>query len=95
MNPVVELDAAPEPARTSPLANSLGVLGLDSLASLIGPHIIVVLPDCAREALRGINQDLSNNEPYVTILNPSEDSTPLWVIPVAKGGERIKAERAK
>jgi len=61
----------------------------------IGPHIMVVLPDSAREALRGINQDLSNNEPYVTLLNPSSDSTPLWVIPVAKGGERIKAERAK
>jgi hypothetical protein len=45
---------------------------------------MVVLPDSAKEALRGINQDLSNNEPYVTLLNSSADSTPTWVIPVAK-----------
>jgi hypothetical protein len=61
----------------------------------VGPHIMVVLPDSASEALRGLNQDLSNDEPYVTLLTPSQDSTPLLVIPVAKGGERIKAERAK
>ena len=61
----------------------------------IGPHIMIVLPDSARDALRGINQDLSNNQPYVTFLGPSDDSTPLWVIPVAKGGERIKAGPAE
>jgi len=54
-----------------------------------GPHVMVVLPDSAKEALRGINTDLSKNEPYVTLLNPSADSTPLWVIPVAKAGERL------
>ena len=61
----------------------------------VGPHIMIVLPDTARDALRGINQDLSNNQPYVTFLGPSHDSTPLWVIPVAQGGERIKAEPAE
>jgi hypothetical protein len=61
----------------------------------IGPHIMVVLPDSATDALRGINQDLSNNEPYVTLLSSKVGSTPLWVIPVAKGGERIKEEKSR
>jgi hypothetical protein len=30
----------------------------------IGPHIMVVLPDSAKDERRGINQDLSNNQPY-------------------------------
>jgi len=59
----------------------------------IGPHVMIVLPDPAKEALRGINTDLSKNEPYVTLLNPSAHSTPLWVIPVGKSGERIRGER--
>jgi hypothetical protein len=61
----------------------------------IGPHIMVVLPDSAKDALRGINQDLSNNKPYTTLLNSSDVATPLWVIPFAKGGNRIKEEPAK
>jgi hypothetical protein len=61
----------------------------------IGPHVMVVLPDSAKEALRGINQDLSNNEPYVTLLNSAAASTPLWVIPVAKSGEWTNEERLK
>jgi hypothetical protein len=55
----------------------------------------VQLPDSATEALRGINQDLSSNEPYVTLINSAAGSTPLWVIPVAKSGERIKEELPK
>jgi hypothetical protein len=58
----------------------------------VGPHIMVVLPDSATEALRGINQDLSNNEPYVSLLNSAAGSTPIWVVPVAKSGSRIKEE---
>ena len=27
------------------------------------PHIVIVLPNSARDALRGINQDLSNKQP--------------------------------
>ena len=61
----------------------------------IGPHVMVVLPDSAKEALRGINQDLSNNEPYVTLINSAAGSTPLWVIPVAKSAETIKGELPK
>src|SRR5713226_3204873 len=56
----------------------------------IGPHVMMVLPDTAQEALRGINQDLSNNLPYITRLNSSADATPIWVVPVAKGSDRIK-----
>jgi hypothetical protein len=51
---------------------------------------MMVLPDTAQEALRGINQDLSNNLPYITRLSSSADATPIWVVPVAKGGDRIK-----
>jgi len=56
---------------------------------------MVVLPDSAKDALRGVNQDLSNNEPYISLLSSAEVATPLWVIPVAKGGDRIKEEPAK
>ena len=61
----------------------------------IGPHIMVVLPDSAKDALRRINQDLSNNQPYTSLLSSADVTTPLWVIPVAKGGDRIKEEPAK
>src|SRR2546425_2422577 len=61
----------------------------------VGPHIMVVLPDSAKDALRGINQDLSNNQPYISFLSSADVATPIWVIPVAKGGDRIKEEAAK
>jgi hypothetical protein len=61
----------------------------------IGPHVMVVLPDSAKDALRGINQDLSNNQPYTTLYGSADVATPLWVIPVAKGGHRIKEEPVK
>ena len=61
----------------------------------IGPHIMVVLPDSAKDALRGINQDLSNNLPYTSLLSSADVTTPLWVIPVAKGGDRIEEQPAK
>src|SRR5262249_35752434 len=35
----------------------------------VGPHVMVVLPDSAKDALRGINQDLSNNQPYISLLS--------------------------
>ena len=56
----------------------------------VGPHIMVVLPDSAKDALRGINQDLSNNQPYISLLSSVDVATPIWVIPVARGGDRIK-----
>jgi hypothetical protein len=61
----------------------------------VGPHVMIVLPDTAQDALRGINQDLSNNLPYVSLLSSSADATPIWVVPVAKGGDRIKEEPLK
>ena len=61
----------------------------------VGPHIMVVVPDSAKDALRGINQDLSNNQPYSSLLSSADVATPIWVIPVAKGGDRIKEEPAK
>jgi hypothetical protein len=61
----------------------------------IGPHIMIVLPDTSNEALSGINRDLSNNLPYVSFLSASPDGTPIWVVPVAKGGDRIKEEPRK
>ena len=61
----------------------------------VGPHIMVVLPDSAKDALRGINQDLSNNQPYISLLSSADVATPIWIIPVAKGGDRIKEEPEK
>ena len=61
----------------------------------VGPHIMVVLPDSAKTALRGINQDLSNNQPYTSLLSSADVATPIWVIPVAKGGDRIKEVQTK
>ena len=55
----------------------------------IGPHVMIVLPDENMDALKGINQDLSKDGQYITSLNHSPSL--LWVIPVARGGERIKA----
>jgi hypothetical protein len=45
----------------------------------IGSHIMVVLPDSAKDALRGINQDLSNNQPYTSLLSSADVATPIWV----------------
>jgi hypothetical protein len=59
---------------------------------LIGPHVMMVLPDTAQDALRGINQDMSDNLPYTTRLSSSVDATSILVVPVANGGDRIKEE---
>jgi len=61
----------------------------------VGPHVMIVLPDSAKDGLRGINQDLSNNQPYTSLLSSANGATPFWVIPVAKGGDRIKEKPAK
>ena len=55
----------------------------------IGPHIMIVLPDNDQAALKGINEDLSKDGEYITSLNNSKSL--LWVIPVAKPGERIRS----
>jgi hypothetical protein len=61
----------------------------------VGPHVMIVLPDSAKGALRGINQDLSNDLPYTTLLSSAAIATPVWVVPVAKGGNRITEAPAK
>jgi hypothetical protein len=60
-----------------------------------GPHIMIALPDEAAEALKGMNQDLSNNLPYSTFLSASPGATPLLIVPVARGGYTIKEEPAQ
>jgi hypothetical protein len=60
-----------------------------------GPHIMVVLPDSATPALRDINQDLSNGLPYTSLLSAAPGSTPIWVVPVAKSGARLKEQMLK
>lgn len=61
----------------------------------IGPHVMIVLPDAAANALRDINQDLSSNEPYTTFLSSAPGATPILVIPVAKSGNRLVEVPAK
>ena len=61
----------------------------------IGPHIMIVLPDSAKDALGDINRDMSNNQPYTSLLSSADAATPIWVIPVAKGRHRIKEELAR
>jgi hypothetical protein len=61
----------------------------------VGPHVMVVLPDSAKDALLGVNQDMSNNQAYTTRLSSADVATPLWVIPVARGGDRIREEPAE
>jgi hypothetical protein len=58
----------------------------------VGPHVMIVLPDADRPALRDINHDISKNEPYVTALR---SSSPLLVIPIAKGGERVVVQPSR
>ena len=61
----------------------------------IGPHVMMVFPHTAQDALRGINQDLSNHLPYITRLSSSADATSILVVPIANGGDRIKEEPLK
>jgi hypothetical protein len=60
-----------------------------------GPHVMLVLPDSDKDALKGIGQDTSTGTPYVRAPN---SISPLLVIPVAKPDEKIilgKAHPAK
>ncbi len=56
-----------------------------------GPHIMLVLPDGDKDALKDIGQDTSSGAPYVR--GPRSPS-PLLVIPVAKAGEEIVIKKA-
>ncbi|HEX8789634.1 MAG TPA: hypothetical protein VF765_01695 [Polyangiaceae bacterium] len=58
--------------------------------SYTGPHVMVVLPDSSRDALSGVNRDITKDEPYVTAV---QAPSPLWIIPVARGGELLRVYR--
>jgi len=51
-----------------------------------GPHVMLVLPDSDKDALKDVGQDTSSGAPYVR--GPGSPS-PLLVIPVAKPDEEI------
>jgi hypothetical protein len=51
-----------------------------------GPHVMVVLPDGDKDALKYVGQDTSTGMPYVRAPN---SISPLLVIPVAKSDEKI------
>jgi hypothetical protein len=55
-----------------------------------GPHIMVVLPDASKDALRDQNHDTSTGEPFVT---DSTSSSPLLVIPITEGDEEIVVKK--
>ena len=61
----------------------------------VGPHIMVAPPVFSQGALQGINQDISITSPIYRCSAPASVATPIWVIPVAKGGNRIKEEPVK
>ena len=56
-----------------------------------GPHVMLVLPDGDKDALKDVGQDTSTGTPYVR--GPSSPS-PLLIIPVAKADEEIVLRKA-
>jgi hypothetical protein len=61
----------------------------------VGPHVMIVLPDSAQDALRDVSKDGSNGQAFLTFVSSADGATPFWNIPVAKGGTRIKEEPVK
>jgi hypothetical protein len=58
----------------------------------VGPHVMIVLPDRCKDALRDQSHDPSTGEPYVAV---PASASPLLVVPVAKPDEAIVLERRK
>ncbi|WP_207005646.1 hypothetical protein [Trinickia mobilis] len=56
----------------------------------IGPHIMIVLPDSDKDALRDVSQHFSNDQPFKRVFGPADVGTPWWLIPIAKAGDRIE-----
>ena len=56
-----------------------------------GPHVMIILPDSAKDALKDVGQDTSTGTPYVRAPN---SISPLLVIPVAKPDEEIIIRKA-
>ena len=61
----------------------------------VGPHIMVVLPDSAKDAFRGVSKDISDEEPFIWFFSSADDATPIWIIPVVKAGNRLREEPMK
>jgi hypothetical protein len=61
----------------------------------VGPHIMVVLPDSAKDAFQGVSKDISDEEPFKIFLSTADVATPIWIIPVAKAGNRLREEPMK
>ena len=57
----------------------------------VGPHVMLVLPDSCKDALKDVGQDTSSGAPYVRGPN---SASPLLVIPVAKADEEIIIRKA-
>ena len=55
----------------------------------VGPHVMLVLPDNDKLALKYLNRDISTSEPYVTAL---KSSSPLLVIPIARPHQEVRIE---
>jgi hypothetical protein len=58
----------------------------------VGPHVMIVLPDACKDALRDQNRDPSTGEPYVAV---PASSSPLLVVPVAGPDEAVVTEKRK
>jgi hypothetical protein len=61
----------------------------------VGPHVMVVLPDSAKDTFRGISQHFSNDQHFISLYGPEDVATPWWIIPIAKAGDRIREEPLK
>ena len=57
----------------------------------VGPHVMLVLPDGDKNALKDIGQDTSSGFPYV---REPDSLSPLLIIPVAKPDEEIIIRKA-
>jgi hypothetical protein len=53
---------------------------------------MVVLPDSAKDAFRGVSKDISDEESFITFLSSADVATPIWIIPVAKAGNRLREQ---
>jgi len=56
-----------------------------------GPHVMLVLPDGDKDALKDVGQDTSTGLPYVRAPN---SVSPLLVIPLARSDEKIIIRKA-
>jgi hypothetical protein len=53
----------------------------------VGPHVMLVLPDKDKPALKYVNHDISTSQPYVAAWSTS---SPVLVIPIARPHQEVK-----